>query len=86
MRIVTSALNDALDEASTIGAYVARLEYTGQNIETQIDNTTDLDSHIRDADMARSMAKYMRDNLALNASQAMLSNAIHDPMFVLSVQ
>ena len=86
MRIVTSALNNALDEAATVGAYISRLEFTSQNIETQIVNTTDLDSHIRDADMARSMAKYMRDNLALNASQAMLSNAIHDPMFVLSVQ
>ncbi len=86
MKIVMSALNDALDTASTIGAYVARLDFTGQNIQTQIDNTTDMDSHIRDADMARSMAKYMKDNLALNASQAMLSNAIHDPMFVLSVQ
>ena len=86
MRIVTSALNDALDTASTVGAYLSRLEFTGQNIETQITNTTDMDSHIRDADMARSMAKYMKDNLALNASQSMLSNAIHDPMFVLSVQ
>lgn len=84
MHIVSSAFDQALSEAATLGASVARLDYTSQNISAQITNTEEMNSTIRDADMAKSMSKYMRDRMLTDASQAMLSQAIHNPIMVLS--
>lgn len=84
MKIVTSALDTAMNEAATIGAALSRLEFTGQNITSQIENTENMNSTIRDADMARSMSKYAKDQMLVQSSQMMLSHAIKDPMFVLS--
>ena len=84
MHIVSSALNTALDSAAQLGAYLSRLEFTSQNISSQIENTENMNSTIRDADMAKSMSKYMKDQMAMRASQTMLSQAIHDPTMVLT--
>ena len=84
MKIITSALDTALNEAASVGAYLSRLDFTGQNISSQIENTENMDSTIRDADMAKSMTKYMRDQMLTRASQTMLSQAIHDPIMVLT--
>ena len=84
MKVVSSALDTILNESAKLGASVARLEFTSQNISAQIENTENMDSTIRDADMAKSMSKYMKDQMLTNASQTMLSHAIHDPIMVLS--
>ncbi len=84
MQIVSSAFDQALSEAATLGASVSRLEFTGQNISAQITNTEEMNSTIRDADMAKSMSKYMKDRMLTDASQTMLSQAINNPLMVLS--
>ena len=84
MQIVESAFDQALSEAATLGASVSRLEYTSQNISAQITNTEEMNSTIRDADMAKSMSKLMKDRMLTDASQTMLSQAINNPLMVLS--
>lgn len=84
IKVVSSALNTVLDESAKLGAYVARLDFTGQNVSAQIENTQNMDSTIRDADMARSMSKYAKDQMLVQASQTMLSHAIKDPLYVVS--
>ena len=84
MHIISGALDDALGSAAQVGAYLSRLEFTSQNIDAQIENTENMNSTIRDADMAKSMSKYMKDQMKTQASQTMLSHAIHDPVMVLS--
>ncbi|MBQ7704792.1 MAG: flagellin, partial [Selenomonadaceae bacterium] len=53
-----NALQKALDQATTIGAIEARLEYTASNLTTESENVQSAESTIRDADMAKEMTNY----------------------------
>lgn len=73
--IIEDAIEIALDEATNLGAYLQRFEYTGSNVTTTNENTQAAESTIRDADMAKEMAEYMKYNLLSQSAQAMLSQA-----------
>lgn len=75
IRVVEGALEYALNEATTMGAYLQRMEYTGTNITTTNENTQAAESTIRDADMAREMTDYTKYNLLTQSAQAMLAQA-----------
>lgn len=70
-----SALEYALIENTFMGSYQKKLQYTIDNNTTAEENTTSAESVIRDADMAQSMMKYVKDNILSQASQAMLAQA-----------
>ena len=75
IRVLDGALEYALDNATTLGAYLQRLEYTENNIVTTQENTIASESTIRDADMAKEMTEYTKANILMQSSQAMLAQA-----------
>jgi len=76
----SGALDDAVDAVSRqraqISAQVSRLEHTYNNLQNSIINLTASESTIRDADIAAEMMNLARANLLLQASQAMLAQAM----------
>ena len=80
-----SALQKALDQATTIGAIEARLEYTSNNLVTESENVQAAESTIRDADMAKEMTEYTKNNVLLQAAQSMLAQANQNSSAVLSL-
>ena len=72
---VDNAILYALDEATNVGAYLQRLEYTEANVTTQEENTQGAESTIRDADMAKEMTEYTKNNVLSQAAQSMLAQA-----------
>ena len=69
------ALEYALDQATSVGAYLERMEITDANVETENENTQAAESTIRDADMAKEMVGYAKNNVLFQASQSMLAQA-----------
>jgi flagellin len=80
-----NALNKALDQQTTIGAISARLDYTASNLTTSSENVQAAESTIRDADMAREMTNYTKNNVLLQAAQSMLAQANQNSSAVLSL-
>ena len=62
-----------------------RLDYTVANLTTANENTTAAESVIRDADMAKEMTAYTKNNVLLQASQSMLAQANQSSSSVLSL-
>ena len=85
INVLDNALAKVLDQATTIGAVQNRLEYTSSNLTTTSENTTASESTIRDADMAKEMTEYTKNNVLLQAAQSMLSQANQNSSAVLSL-
>ena len=83
--IVDNAIEYALGEATNVGAYLQRLDYTEENVTTQDENTQNADSTIRDADMAKEMTEYTKQNVLTQAAQSMLAQANQNMSSVLSL-
>ena len=75
MKLIEGALEYALDVATDVGAYMERLDYASSNINSNSENTQLSESTIRDADMAKEMTEYTKNNVLLQASSSMLSQA-----------
>ena len=85
IRVVEGALEYALNEATTQGAYLQRLEFTDSNVTIMGENVQQAESTIRDADMAREMAEYTKYNILTQSSQAMLAQANQNQSSILSL-
>ena len=79
------AIEYALNEASNVGAYLQRMEYTESNVTLESENTQSAESTIRDADMAKEMTEYTKNNVLAQASQSMLAQANQSMSGVLSL-
>lgn len=75
INVLDAAIQKALDQQTTIGAVESRLEYTQSNLTTASENVTAAESTIRDADMAKEMTEYTKNNVLLQAAQSMLAQA-----------
>ena len=84
-----SNLNGVIDGISSIrsdfGALQNRLEHTINNLSVQSENITAAESRIRDVDMAKEMMAYTKNNILVQASQAMLAQANQVPQGVLQL-
>lgn len=85
INVLDNALQKALDQQTTIGSIESRLEYTSTNLVTAAENVTASESTIRDADMAKAMTEYTKNNILMQASQAMLAQANQSNNQVLSL-
>ena len=85
IRVIDGALDYALNEATTVGAYVYRLSITQDNLVTTHENSIASESVISDADMAKEMTEYTKANMLNQASQAMLAQANKSSAMVLSL-
>ena len=75
LSIVDAALDYALDEATNVGAYISRLEFTRDNLITASENTQAGESVTSDADLAKEMTNFVKDNILVQVSQSMLAQA-----------
>ena len=75
INVLDNAIQKALDQQTTLGAAQSRLEYTQSNLTTASENVTSAESTIRDADMAKEMTEYTKNNVLMQAAQSMLAQA-----------
>ena len=75
INVLDNAISKALDQQTTLGAAQSRLEYTQSNLTTASENVTSAESTIRDADMAKEMTEYTKNNVLMQAAQSMLAQA-----------
>ena len=85
INVLDTAIQKALNEITKIGAVESRLEYTSANLATAAENVTASESTIRDADMAKEMTEYTKNNVLLQAAQSMLAQANQNSSSVLSL-
>ena len=85
INVLDNAISKALDQQTTIGAVQSRLNYTSQNLITASENVQASESTIRDVDMARAMTNYTKNNVLMQAAQAMLAQANQSSSGVLSL-
>ena len=84
---------DATDKAivkvsrqrSLLGAYQNRLEYSIKNSDNGAENLQAAESRIRDLDMADEMVIYSKNQILLQASQSMMSQAGRAPESILQL-
>ncbi|MDG0794571.1 flagellin [Cohnella ginsengisoli] len=82
---IEDAIKNTSTERAKLGAKQNRLEYTSNNLGTTVENLTAAESRIRDTDMAKEMVNLTKNNILLQASQAMLAQANSQPQGVLSL-
>ncbi len=84
-----SSIKDAINSVSStrgdLGAIQNRLEYTINNLSVTTENMTAAENRIRDTDMAEEMMAYTKNNILVQASQAMLAQANQVPQGVLQL-
>ena len=83
--ILDIGLQYLLDAATLVGAQNKRLEFTAENITTETENLTASESVIRDADMAKEVTEYTKQNILSQAAQSMLAQANQLHLSILSL-
>lgn len=85
VNVLDNAIQKALDQQTDIGSIEARLEMTSSNLVTSSENVQASESTIRDANMPKEMTEYTRNNILMQAAQAMLAQANQSSSNVLSL-
>lgn len=85
MPVIRNAINRVSSIRATYGALYNRLEHNQNQLRHMVENTTDAESRIRDADMAEEMMAYTKANILSQSAQAMLSQAAQQPQSVLQL-
>jgi flagellin len=83
--LLDTAIDDINAARGQLGAYTNRLEYTAQNLATNIENTASSESRVRNVDVAMESANLARNQILQQASQAMLSQANQAPQLALQL-
>ncbi len=82
---IKSAITYVSSTRGDLGAIQNRLEHTINNLSVTTENMTAAESRIRDVDMAEEMMAYTKNNILVQASQAMLAQANQIPQGVLQL-
>lgn len=82
---IKTAINSVSSTRGTLGAIQNRLEHTINNLGVTSENMTAAESRIRDTDVAKEMMNYTKNNILVQASQAMLAQANQIPQGVLQL-
>lgn len=85
INVLDNALTKALDEQVKIGATLERLDHTINTLVVASENVQNAESTIRDADMAKEMLDFTKNNVLVQASQSMLAQANQNSSNVLSL-
>lgn len=85
VKIIKNAINQVSSTRGDLGAVQNRLEHTINNLSVTSENMTAAESRIRDVDMASEMMAYTKNNILVQASQAMLAQANQIPQGVLQL-
>lgn len=82
---IKTAINTVSSTRGDLGAVQNRLEHTINNLGVTSENMTAAESRIRDTDMAEEMMNYTKNNILIQAAQAMLAQANQVPQGVLQL-
>ena len=82
---IKTAINTVSSQRGDLGAIQNRLDHTINNLGVQTENMTAAESRIRDTDMAEEMMAYTKNNILVQAAQAMLAQANTVPQGVLQL-
>ena len=82
---IRTAINTVSSTRGDLGAIQNRLEHTINNLSVTTENMTAAESRIRDTDMAQEMMSYTKNNILVQAAQAMLAQANQVPQGVLQL-
>ena len=82
---IKDAINMVSDVRGTLGATQNRLDHTINNLSVMTENIQDAESTIRDVDVAEEMMAYTKNNILIQAAQAMLAQANQVPQGVLQL-
>ncbi|MDF2685973.1 MAG: flagellin [Clostridia bacterium] len=89
MLVTTGAVELAITEVNTTratyGAQQNQLEHAANNLSTTKENLQAAESRVRDVDMADEMMEYTKNNILIQAAQAMLAQANSQPQGVLQL-
>ncbi len=82
---VDSALTNVSKQRADLGAYQNRLEFAVKGLMVGSENTQAAESRIRDADMAKEAMEYVKNQVLVQSSTAMLAQANMQPQNVLTL-
>lgn len=82
---IDNALGSVNGYRANLGALQNRLTMTTENIDTSIESVSAANSRIRDADVAASAADLTKNNILLNATTSVLSQANANPQQALKL-
>jgi flagellin len=82
---IDDAFNAVATEQTNIGTMEQRLGYLAESSEAESLALTELNSSIRDTDVAKGMTEFMKYNIRTQASQFMLAQAGQVPAMVLQL-
>jgi flagellin len=89
VKVTVDAVEAAISEVNTVragyGAQQNQLEHASNNMATTRENLQAAESRVRDVDMAEEMMEYTKNNILLQAAQAMLAQANSQPQGVLQL-
>lgn len=85
LQSISAAIETVSGVRSGLGAVQNRLEHKIANLNVAAENLTAAESRIRDADMAREMMNFVRDQILLQSGTAMLAQANMVPQSVLQL-
>jgi len=83
--VIDDAINSISEHRADLGAVQNRLEYKIRNLDNAAENMAAAESRIRDADMAKLMTEFTKNNILFQASTAMLAQANALPQGVLQL-
>ncbi|MEC0118355.1 flagellin N-terminal helical domain-containing protein [Paenibacillus apiarius] len=82
---ISSAINKVSAQRADFGAVQNRLEHTINNLGVTAENLSASESRIRNADMAKEMTDFTRNQILVQAGTAMLAQANSAPQSVLKL-
>ena len=74
-KALDKSLTRALYQQTEIGSLQERLEFTSDNLQMMSNETTGALSTLQDADMAKEMTEFVKTNVLMQATQAMMAQA-----------
>ena len=83
--VVKTAITHLANDRANIGASLARLSYTGQQLAVQKTNIDSANSQIKDVDVAQESTTYAKLNILVQSGTAMLAQANMLPQSVLKL-
>ncbi|NKI20930.1 flagellin FliC [Paenibacillus dendritiformis] len=82
---IEAAINQVSEQRASFGAVQNRLEHTINNLGVTAENLSASESRIRNADMAKEMTDFTRNQILVQAGTAMLAQANSAPQSVLKL-
>ncbi|OOC42806.1 flagellin, partial [Thermosipho melanesiensis] len=83
--VVDAAIHKVSSQRAALGAVQNRLEHTISNLGVAAENLTAAESRVRDADMAKEMMEFTKQQILLQSSMGMLAQANAQPQNVLQL-